>query len=175
MPEVIYGTPEQVATMASTWTRAGAWYDAVSADPDADPPVLAVRATSPSLTEVNTWLSNITGQMNLALQNRNFIVPIDATASPNAFKSVTQQVVTLVADLCNFKNNSGRFYSDKVIERGLNAMSIILKDMDEWVAENERGLIADHVPQTQTPVVRNQFVFRTLGNFPSNRSRTRGN
>lgn len=173
MTDIVYGTPEKVATMASVWTRDGVWYDkvdAVVADPLAIPPVVgvaAVRATNPSLTEVNSWLSDVSGQVNLALENVGFIMPVEALVSPNAYKAVSLYVVSLVADLCHFKNSSGRFFTEKLIERGITPMTAILKDLEGWASMNERGFIADHVPQQTVPVVRNQIGFRVMGNFPS--------
>lgn len=167
--ELVYGTQEEVAAMAKIYTRGGNWVNPVPAAP----PIPADKGTNPSLLQVNTWLANISAQMNLALGQANFIIPFDNDVSPNAYKAISQYVVSLVADLCHYANSSGRFYSDKLVERGISPMQAILKDMIAWIGINERGLLADGLLQVDIPLVRNQIVFRTMGNFPS-KGRYRG-
>jgi len=168
----VYGTQEEVAAMAKMYTRAGVWVDPVPAIPGPYD-----KGTNPTLTQVETWLANISGQMNLALGQAYFIVPFydDATATlhESSYRAISQYVVSLVADMCHYVNSSGRFYSDKLVERGITPMAAMLKDMVAWIAMNERGLLADGLLQLEIPVPRNQIVFRTMGEFPNTNRRYR--
>jgi hypothetical protein len=170
---LVYGTQEEVAAMAKMYTRAGIWVDPVPAVPGPYD-----KGTNPSLTQVEQWLVNVSAQMNLALGNANFIVPFYDDATPlvksNAYYAISQYVVSLVADMCHYVNSSGRFYSDKLVERGITPLQAILKDMIGWIALNERGLLGDGLLQHDIPVIRNQISFRTMGEFPRGGYRRRG-
>lgn len=161
-PVLVYGTPAEVAALASMWSRNGIWVDPVPATEEAP----ADKGTNPTLAQVTEWLENVSAQLNLALGQANFIVPFDSDISPNAYKAMGQYVSSLVADLAHFKNSSGRFFTDRMVERGTTPMQAILKDMVTWISMNERGLLADGLIQRITPVPRNQLVFRTTGQFP---------
>lgn len=169
-PVVVYGTPAQVAALASMWTRGGLWVDPVGPVPGP-----ADKGTNPSLTQVTEWLVNVSAQMNLALGNANFIVPFYDDATPDSkvqsYLALSQYVSSIVADLAHYKNSSGRFFTEKVVERGVNPMQAILKDMAGWIALNERGLIADGLLQFPVQLTRNFPQFRTLGSFPNRRIR----
>lgn len=159
---VIYGTQEQVAAMASMWTRAGVWVDPVPASPG---PYDA--GTNPTKAQVNAWLQDVTAQFNVALANHHFIIPVNATTSPSSFLAISQYCVNLVADLCHFKNSSGRFFTERLVQNGMTPWAAILKDIDDWVKRNENGLVGDGVPQDEGTVPGNQMTFRVMGSFPS--------
>ena len=148
----MYGTQEEVAAMASMWTRNGVWVNPAGADP----------GTNPTLTQVETWLDNISAQMNIALGASWFVTPV---TSGDAYKAISQYVVSLVADLCHFKNSSGRFFTERLVERGITPMAAILRDMKEWVDENKDGLLGAGVPQVIKPAAQNQVTFYVLGDF----------
>jgi len=143
---VPYGTQQQVATMASTWTDDGVWGE----------------YSNPTLLEVEGWLGDISAQFDLALGAHFFVFPIDPARSPTAYKAVSQYVVNLVADLCNFKNSSGRFFTEKLVELGMTPWAAILKDINKWIELNANGLVADNVPQIERPSIRNQPLFRVM-------------
>lgn len=142
-----YGTAEQVATMASTWTDDGEWGE----------------YTNPTLQEVNDWLEQVSAEFDIALGSHFFVFPVSASVSPTAHKTISKYVVNLVADLCNFKNSSGRFFAEKLVERGITPMAAIQKDMNNWIEMNSNGLIADNVEQLVQPSVRKRPLFRVLG------------
>lgn len=143
----MYGTQEQVATMASTWTDDGEWGE----------------YTNPTLLEVEDWLDQLSAEFNIALGSHFFVYPVDPTASPNAYKTISKYVVALCADLCNFKNSSGRFFTEKLVERGITPMAAIQKDMNAWIELNAEGLVADGVQQIVRTSVRKTAYFRTVG------------
>jgi len=143
----MYGTQAQVATMASTWTEDGVWDE----------------YSNPTLLEVEEWLEQVSAEFNIALGSHFFVSPIDPIASPNAYKTVSRYVVNLVADLCNFKNSSGRFFTEKAIERGITPMAAIQRDMNNWIKMNADGLLADGVTQVIKPSARSRASFRVIG------------
>lgn len=142
-----YGTQEQVATMASTWTDDGVWGE----------------YSNPTLLEVEEWLDQVSAEFNLALGSHFFVYPIDPATSPNAYKTASRYVVNLVADLCNFKNSSGRFFTEKLVERGITPMAAIQKDLNSWIELNANGLVADGLEQISQPSIRDRPGFRVIG------------
>lgn len=142
-----YGTHQQVATMASTWADDGAWGE----------------YTNPTLLEVEDWLDQVSAEFNIALGSHFFVYPINSITSPNAYKTVSRYVVNLVADLVNWKNSSGRFFTEKAVERGITPMAAIQKDINTWIGLNAEGLIADGVQQIVRTSVRKSAYFRVLG------------
>lgn len=141
-----YGTQQQVATMASTWTDDGVWD----------------TTTNPTLQEVEGWLGDISAQFDVALGSHFFVFPITSAKSPTAYKAVSKYVVDLVADLCNWKNSSGRFFTEKLMERGITPMAAVLKDINDWIEMNSDGLVADNVPQIDKTSIRKQAHFRVM-------------
>jgi hypothetical protein len=143
-----YGTQQQVATMASTWTDDGVW----------------TEYTNPTLLEVQDWLDQVSAQFNIALGSHYFVPSsVSATDTPNAYKSIAQQVVNLVADLVNFKNSSGRYFTEKLVERGITPMAATHRDINAWIELNADGLVADGVQQLVKPSSRKAAYFRVLG------------
>ena len=142
-----YGTQEQVATMASTWTDDGVWGE----------------YSNPTLLEVEDWLDQVSAEFNIALGSHFFVFPVTPEMAPNAYKTISRYVVSLVADLCGFKNSSGRFFTEKVVERGITPMHAIQKDMNAWIELNAAGLVADGVEQIVQTSIRKTAYFRVLG------------
>ncbi len=153
----MYGTQEQVATMASTWTNDGIWVN-----PSVEYPG-TITPSNPTLSEVEDWLEQVSAQFDIALGAHWFVFPIDPITSPTAYKAVSKYVVELVADLCNFKNSSGRFFTEKAIERGITPMEAIQKSINNWIDMNAPGLVADGVSQVKKTDDRKKFQFRVIG------------
>lgn len=152
-----YSSVEQVAALSGMWTRAGEFFDE---DEDALPPV---QSTQPSLTQVDTWLDQVSAQMDLALAQHWFVTPIDEISAGSAFMAVSAYVSQLVADLVHAANSSGRFFTDRAVERGITPMQQILSDLETWVNTNETGFVAMGVPQVPRSSRRNEIHFRVVG------------
>ena len=133
-----YGTVEGVASYARTWTRGGQFYDA-SEYPSVSP-------TKPTLSEVENWLSEISGAFDLALENEGFVVPVTSAIAPNSYKQLTMKVETLTADLCAYANGLGRLYTDRALERG--SLTIGNQEINDWVKNHITGLVNDGVPRS---------------------------
>ena len=150
-----YGTPALVAGMAKQYTDDGEW---TNPNPDYDIP-----GTNPTLAQVEEWLVNISAQFDISLGNHWFVFPIDPDRSPTVYKAISQYIASLVADLCHFANSSGRFFTDRLVERGVTPMAAILADMSTWIDNNSGGLVADHVPQQQATSEKKEIRFRVIG------------
>lgn len=149
-----YGTVADVAALAGTWTTDGEFLDADAYS--------EIDATNPTLTQVETWLTKLSAQLDLALASHWFVVPIVDADAPIAFASASQYIASLVADLCNAENSSGRFFTERAIERGVTPMAVILKDMQNWADINADGLAAVGVPQREKSANVHQSAFRVL-------------
>jgi len=138
-----YGTPVGVASLAQMWTRGGSWVDPVAeiiANPMHVPPILhhdAVLGSNPTLTQVTTWLTELSAMMDLALSNAGFLTPVLVVA---AIAAITPYIQSLTADLCHAANSSGRFFTERVIERGMSPMIIVQQNINGWVQDNTQGL-----------------------------------
>jgi len=131
-----YGTSAGVAAHAKTWTRGGAFYDA-SASP-------LVAATKPTLTEINTWLEQISNLFDRAISNEGFVVPVVAVKSVSL---ITLEVERIVADLCDRANGMGRLVQDRVLHIGY--MRVLANEVKTWVQEGAYGFENDGVSRTQ--------------------------
>jgi len=131
-----YGSAAAVAGFARTWTRAGEWFDFDE--------VYNVASTNPSLTQVESWLDEVSVMMDLALANEGFIVPVTQS---EVIKALGAKVSALVADLAHLAHNKGRLFSDRIQESGVDPMSIIDRDISAWVKRKVAGLEAMGVPR----------------------------
>ena len=125
-----YGDSDRVAALAQMWTTGGVWVDGAG-------------ATNPTLTQVGAWLTQLSAMMDLALSDAGFIVPVLVVA---AIAAIGPYVESLCADFCHAANSSGRFFTERIIERGMSPMVIVQQNIHGWVKENTQGLINMGVP-----------------------------
>ncbi len=145
-----YGSPEGVAALSGVWTNNGEWLDA---DAYTD-------ATVPSLADVSTWLEEVSAVLDISLAVNGFKVPV---TQETAVKALDAIVNSLVADLCHFRNSSGRFFTDKVLQGGNTPMMIIRSDITDWVTANAAGLEAIGAERTLESAI---SQIGTKHNFP---------
>jgi hypothetical protein len=163
-----YGSVDEVAAKTA-FSRGGKFYDnaaAVPADPNATPPVVGspqIFATKPSLTIVNLWLNEISHQMDLVLSSFWFDVPIDATAHADVVAILANEVTSIVADMVDAANSTGRFFSSEVAASGKSRMAIINDDLTTWVTQNQDGLVRMNLTQTKMVSKKEQVYIRYLG------------
>lgn len=129
-----YGTAADVAGLAGTSTEAG-----IFVDPD-----VYVDGTSPTLTQVEDWIDQISVMVDIALANEGFVVPV---IQVDVIKALALKVATFTADLVLLSHNQGRLYSDRIRESGIDSMTVIEKDVIAWVKRAARGLEAMGVPR----------------------------
>lgn len=123
-----YCTASQVAEKASVWTNAGA-FDTTS---------LPTKAT------VEGWIADVSAMFDLALSNQWFVVPI---TQPTALLTIAGQCSSIVADIVQASHSTGRYYTDKVLERGLSWQILARQEVNAWVADNANGLQNLGVPR----------------------------
>jgi hypothetical protein len=118
-----YGTEANVGALARVWTTNGSWS----------------ATTLPTSTQVNSWLDQVSAIMDTALAGSGFTVPVTQATAVKAIASYVEQAV---ADLCHASNSSGRFFTDRALERGISPMAAIRKEINDWVVESAAGLEA---------------------------------
>lgn len=118
-----YGAATQVASLTKRYTTAGV-YDA---------------ASNPTVTEVESWIDDVSATMNAVLAGAGFSIPVTQT---DAKAAIAAFVVGVVADLCHAQNNAGRFFTQKALESGVNPLAAIRRELKAWVEENAAGLAA---------------------------------
>jgi hypothetical protein len=116
-----YGTAAGVASYVGVYTVSGAF----------------TTASNPTLANVESWIDQISALLNTALAKRGFTVPLTQADAVLAAKSLVEQ---LVSDLAHAANSSGRFFSERFLERGVSHWYAIRQDISNWVEEYAAGL-----------------------------------
>lgn len=141
----MYGSVNGVVAFSRVHTRNGAFVDASS----------GIEATNPSLSQVTEWLDQVSTMLDLALATEWFVVPITDASAKKALDAI---VNSLVSDLVNAANSSGRFFTERVLEDGRNPMLLIRSDILSWVSANADGLasypdVVRNVPEGRSGAV----------------------
>jgi hypothetical protein len=118
-----YGTAAGVAALSRVWTNNGS-YDA---------------NTNPTVTTVESWIDSVSAIMNTSLASEGFSIPVSQADSKLAITTFVEQAV---ADLCQAANSSGRFFTERALERGVSPMASIRKEIDDWVQLAAPGMEA---------------------------------
>lgn len=121
-----YGDVINIEVLASTWTSGGHFLDDSGCD----------NATTPSLTQVEAWIDQMSSVIDLALATEGFETPLTDAIPIAAAASVVEGVV---ADLCHAAHRSGRFFVKKALESGISPIIAIRKELNEWVTANVVG------------------------------------
>lgn len=116
-----YGTASGVAAYVGVYTSAGSFS----------------TTTKPTLAQVESWIDQVSALLNTALAKRGFVVPMTQADAVLAAKSLVEQ---LVSDLAQAANSSGRFFSERNLDRGVSNWAIIRNDISNWVEEYAGGL-----------------------------------
>jgi hypothetical protein len=130
----MYGTAAGVAALSSMWTRAGLFYDDSLYD----------TATKPSLTQVESWLADVSSSLDICLSDEGFITPVVAV---EVLPSLNHLVESIVKDLVDFSHGAGRFFTERRLEAGASPMMVIDKELSDWVKRKSVGLEAMGVPK----------------------------
>lgn len=134
-----YGTVADVAALCQDWTIGGTF----------------TTATSPTLAEVEGFIDQISGIMNVALAREGFSVPVTQADAVLAIKSI---VVELAADRVQATHKAGRFYTERAVERGISPLMQIRKDINDWIQDNAAGL--EQLTATREATNVNEIGFR---------------
>jgi hypothetical protein len=134
-----YGDSRSVAALTRTYTNAGS-YDST---------------TNPTLASVDKWLIDVSATVDVALAAAGFAIPITDVRTRLALDSFVNEAV---ADLCHAANSTGRFFTEKAVERGVSPMRAIRKEIFDWVQEIAPGLEA--LGATRTTSLLGGIAFR---------------
>ena len=124
-----YGTAPGVAALTTVFTSSGSFVDSTT----------GVTATLPTLTSVVSWIDEVSAIVNTALAAQGFTIPVSNATAVLSLQNLVQQYVS---DLCHAANTSGRFFTERALERGVSAMTTIRREIYAWVEENASGLEA---------------------------------
>jgi hypothetical protein len=118
-----YGSPDEVAALTQRFT-----------DPNTH---LFTPTTRPTLAQVEEFIDRVSGILNVLLAGQGFSIPITQS---DARLALAQFVVTECADLVNYANSAGRFFTEKNL--GSSPWHAILKDAEEFISQNASGFEA---------------------------------
>lgn len=130
----MYGTASGVGALSAQWTDNGEFLDTTPSTP----------ATTPSLTQVNLWLTQVSNSVDVKLQDEGFTVPVTVDSVESAIALLVEGIVK---DLVDFSHGSGRFFSQQSIESGLSPYLTIDKEISEWVKRQAVGFENAGVPK----------------------------
>jgi hypothetical protein len=89
-----------------------------------------LSTTFPTLQEVVNWIDEVSAIMNVALAGAGITTPVSQATVKKMLGAYVQEIV---ADLCHFAHGTGRFYTDRQIEKGVSPITQIRRDIASWV------------------------------------------
>ncbi len=114
-----YGQASDVAALTPRFASAGSYS----------------ASTRPTLAQVEAWIDQVSAVLNVLLAEQNFKIP---ATQADVVLLLKQFVVTQVADLANYANSAGRFFSDKNLTTG--PWQAIQKEAADFIAKHAEGL-----------------------------------
>ena len=116
-----YGTALDIAALSQVFTDNGV-FDAT---------------TRPTELQVEAFIDQISGILNVALAGESFSVPITQADAKLACVSLVSETVK---DMVAAANSTGRFFSEQSMKSNLSMLSQIRIDIKDWVEESAAGL-----------------------------------
>jgi len=116
-----YGDATDVAALSQVWTNNGV-FDGT---------------TRPTITQVESFIDQVSGILNVALSGESFEIPITQDDAVLACKSIVSEIVS---DMVAAANSSGRFFTEKALNSGHSMMGQVRMEISDWVAGNSQGL-----------------------------------
>lgn len=113
-----YSAVAQVEALVKKYTAAGSF----------------TTGTHPTLAQVETWIDNVSGIVNVLLAEAGFSIPV---SQADAKLALDQFVAEEAAALCEGANSSGRFYTD--VAREMGAFRVIISDVENFIASHAEG------------------------------------
>lgn len=146
----MYGTVAGVAALARMWTDGGEFKD---------PDVYGNGGTNPTEATVIHWLESVSASVDAALANQGFVTPVAVGSAANAIGLIVE---SFVADLVHSANSSGRFFTDRAVERGTAPMNAIRGEIEAWVDSNTTGLELMGVVRVDQAYGANESIFDVI-------------
>lgn len=136
-----YGSAAGVGGLSALWSDSGTF----------------TASTRPTLTQVNTWLDEVSALVDTALEDEGFTTPVTVAG---VVKELDLLVNGIVKDLADYSHGAGRFFSERAIEAGLSPFMTIDKEVHAWVQRKSVGFANQGVPQEE--VGRKEATFDLL-------------
>lgn len=137
-------TPSGVAVFCKQWTNNGVFDN----------------TTNPTLTEVQKMIDTVTALMDIALAQNGFLVKTaDLPDTPRLVFET--QIESLVADMVNYANSSGRLTSQRIMERGKTIADIIREEAIDFVGRMVEGLVRMGVPRAEANIQFSSVIVET--------------
>lgn len=133
-----YGNAAGVASHTRAWTDNGLFVD-----PDEN---AGIKGTPTTLTEVDTWLSQVSQMVDVALAGLGFTVPVTVTTVTPVIAS---KVETAVADLVKLSHGKGRLFSERIQGAGKSGEAVIESEIVTWASSKALGFEAMGVPRVK--------------------------
>jgi hypothetical protein len=118
-----YGSVDGVAALTKRFTNNGS-FD---------------TTTTPTLTHVEGFIDAVSATLNMALAGEGFAIPVSQATAKAALDSV---VVEAASDLVQAANSTGRFFTEKALERGVSPLRAVRRELAEWVESQINGFSA---------------------------------
>ncbi len=116
-----YGTASDVAALSQTFTDNGVFK----------------TTTRPTELQVEAFIDQISGILNVALAGESFAVPITQADAKLACVSLVSETVK---DMVAAANSTGRFFSESSMKSNLSMLAQIRRDIKDWVEDSASGL-----------------------------------
>ena len=114
-----YGSVAEVEALVKRYTASGTF----------------TTGTHPTLAQVEGFIDNVSGVLNVLLAEQGFSIPI---SQADAKLALDLFVVEEAAALCEAANSSGRFFTDEA--RAAGTFKMIQKDAEEFISSHAEGL-----------------------------------
>lgn len=101
--------------------------------------------TRPTLTQVNTWLDEVSKLLDTALADQGFDTPVTVATVTGELGLLVNGIVK---DLCDYSHGAGRFFTEKALDAGINPFMTVDKELHEWVKRKIVGLEKQGVPRS---------------------------
>lgn len=116
-----YGNASMVAGLAPRYADNGAF----------------TSSTRPTLVQVEIWIDQTSGTVNVLLAEAGFTIPITVTDGVNMLAGL---VCAAVADRAEYANKSGRFWTETAVDRGISIEKALRLEISDWINAHAKGL-----------------------------------
>lgn len=116
-----YGSAANVAALTPRYANSGA-FDAT---------------TRPTLVQVETWINQVSGLVNMLLAESGFTIPVTQADSVLMLAGLVSSACT---DKVEYANHSGRFMSATAIDHGISIEKVLRQEISDWINAHAKGL-----------------------------------
>lgn len=125
-----YGNADDVAALTRRFTANGSF----------------TTSTIPTLAQVEGFLDTMSAWLNVCLARNGFKVPV---TQADAKEVLAGMAVEAAGDLVQAANSSGRFFTEKALERGLDPLRILRRELSEAIDQQSVGFEALGAERTE--------------------------